>query len=219
MSTNNHAPTSHGHHHAHHFKDAMHEFISSKEGIWLFMVTEILMFGGLFVGYMLMHAKYPEMFAHGATFLDYKIGAINTAVLILSSWTMAKSIQHIQMGENSKATIKLALTLVCGAVFLIIKWFFEYQHKIHVGLFPGHFFHDTGGFANLKMYFGFYFSMSGLHALHVIIGMSLIAWVMIRNMKNEFDPHYYTAVEGVGLFWHIVDLVWIFLFPLLYLVG
>ncbi len=197
----------------------MHEFMASKEGIWLFMVTEILMFGGLFVGYFLMHAAYPQMFSEGASFLDWKMGTLNTFILIISSWTMALSIHFIQTGKNSKATAALIVTLLCGFGFLIVKYF-EYSHKIHDGLLPGRFFAHEGAVAqNLGMYFGFYFTMTGLHGIHVVTGMALIAWVLIRHLRGDFDPHYFTAVEGVGIFWHIVDLVWIFLFPVLYLIG
>jgi cytochrome c oxidase subunit 3 len=182
------------------------------------MVTEILMFGGLFVGFFIYHALQPAVFAEGASHLDWRMGAINTFVLILSSWTMALSIHQIQKGENNKATISLLVTILCGAVFMVIKYF-EYTHKIHLGLLPGKFFSFEGAQnSGLPLYFGFYYAMTGLHGIHVLTGMTLITWVLIRNMRNEFDPHYYTAVEGVGIFWHIVDLVWIFLFPLLYLI-
>ncbi len=220
MSTDSHSTTAdHKHHFAHHFRDALHEFVSSKEGIWLFMVTEILMFGGLFVGYFLMHGKFPETFSEGASHLDWKMGSINTVVLILSSWTMAYSINLIQTGKNKQANVTLIATILCGAIFMCIKYF-EYSHKFHDGLLPGRFFHHPEAIAqNLGLYFGFYFSMTGLHGIHVICGMGLITWILIRNIRGDFDPHYYTAVEGVGIFWHIVDLVWIFLFPLLYLIG
>ena len=219
MSSGNVAESGHKHHFAHHFRDAMHEFLSSKEGIWLFMVTEILMFGGLFVGYFIFHQLYPETFAEGASHLDWRMGAINTVVLIISSWTMALGIHYIQIGQNKKATWVLFTTIVCGGIFMVIK-FFEYSHKIHDGLLPGHLFHFKEALTDhLPMYFGFYFCMTGLHGTHVLIGMSLIGWVLYRNIRGDFDPHYYTAVEGVGIFWHIVDLIWIFLFPLLYLVG
>lgn len=206
---------------ASHYRDAEHQYQSNKEGIWLFMVTEILMFGGLFVGYFLFHYMYPEMFAEGAKYLDWKLGFVNTLVLIFSSLTMALGIYYNQVGQPSKATWALAATLVCGAIFMVIKYF-EYQHKFHLGIFPGSMLNVDmvkPEHANLGLYFGFYFCMSGLHGLHVLIGMGLITWVMIKNMRREFSPKYYTPIEGVGIFWHIVDLIWIFLFPLLYLVG
>lgn len=213
------------HHFAHHFKSASHEYQSGKEGIWLFMVTEILMFGGLFVGYFIMHHIYPEMFAEGASHLDWRMGSINTVVLIISSLTMALGIMFIQKGDNRKAAFNLALTILCGAIFMVIKYF-EYSHKIHAGFFPpGHLLEHTKQVgtavanSNLGMYFGFYFAMTGLHGTHVLIGMCLITWVLIRTLRGDFDPSYFTPVEGVGIFWHIVDLIWIFLFPLLYLIG
>lgn len=219
MSTDNITTAGHTHHYAHHFKDALHEFISSKEGIWLFMVSEIMMFGGLFLGYFIMHATYPAMFAEGASHLDWRAGSINTVVLIFSSWTMALSIHFIQKGLRNKATMCLITTIVCGAIFMFIKYT-EYAHKFHEGLFPGHHFSNTEAIAqNIGMYFGFYFAMTGLHGIHVLVGMSLITWILIRHLRGDFNADYFTPVEGVGIFWHIVDLVWIFLFPVLYLIG
>lgn len=211
----------HEHHHAHHFRDADHEFVTAKQGIWLFMVTEILMFGGLFVAYFIYHNMYPSMFAEGAEQLDWRMGFTNTLVLIFSSLTMALGIHFIQKGENRKAIWSLAITIFCGAIFMVIKYF-EYTHKFHTGFYPGKFL-DVAAVgaehANLGLYFGFYYCMSGLHGIHVLLGMGLIAWVLYRQIRGDFNPHYYTPVEGVGIFWHIVDLIWIFLFPLLYLVG
>lgn len=218
MSTDNHAVGDHKHHYAHHFKDAMHEFLSAKEGIWVFMVTEILMFGGLFVGFFLYHSMYPQTFLEGASYLDWKLGAINTVVLIASSFTMALAIHFIQTGKNQRASLMLIITLLCAATFMVIKYF-EYTHKFHLGLFPGKFLNYPEAInANLGLYFGFYYCMTGMHGAHVLIGMGLITWVLIRNMRGDFDQHYFLPVEGVGIFWHIVDLIWIFLFPLLYLI-
>jgi cytochrome c oxidase subunit 3 len=185
------------------------------------MVTEILMFGGLFVGYSIFHNIYPEMFAEGASHLDWKMGFINTLVLIFSSLTMALGIYFLQKDQPKKATVSLAITILCGAIFMFIKYM-EYSAKFHHGLFPGHFLNIEEAHpvhANLGMYFGFYFCMTGLHGIHVLLGMCLITWVMMRTIRGDFNSKYYTAVEGVGIFWHIVDLIWIFLFPLLYLVG
>lgn len=206
---------------ASHYRDAKHQYDSNKEGIWLFMTTEILMFGGLFVGYIIFHALYPEMFAEGAKFLDWRLGFINTLVLIFSSFTMALGIYYCQTNQRNKGTWALAITILCGAIFMVIKYF-EYTHKFHLGIFPGQKLNlemVKPEHANLGLYFGFYYCMSGLHGLHVLIGMGLITWVMIKNIKGEFHSKYYTPVEGVGIFWHIIDLIWIFLFPLLYLVG
>ena len=214
-----------------HYRDVDHQFSSAKQGIWLFMATEILMFGGLFVGYAIFHMKYPEMFAEGASFLDWKLGAINTLVLIFSSLTMALGVYFCQVNQVKKAVMSLAVTILCGAIFMTIKYF-EYTHKFHMGIFPGrmldlemlnHHLHELGQgpikSTNLGMYFGFYFCMSGLHGIHVLLGMGMISWCIYRCMRGDFKSNYYTAVEGVGIFWHIIDLIWIFLFPLLYLVG
>ena len=211
------AKTAHGHHHAHHFESNEHEYIAAKQGVWLFLVTEILMFGGLFVGFAIYHGMYPEVFAAGAKFVDWRLGATNTVVLITSSLTMALGIYYIQIGKRNMASANLAFTVVCGAMFMFIKYI-EYSHKLHEGLAPSKYFTYEGEMVPHGMlYFGFYYTMTGLHGLHVLIGMGLITWVLIRNMRGDFDPKYYTAVEGVGLFWHLVDLIWIYLFPVFYL--
>jgi cytochrome c oxidase subunit 3 len=177
------------------------------------------MFGGLFVGYALYHGRYPEMFAEGASHLSWYWGAINTVVLLISSFTMALGIYYAQTNNRKKTVSSLWITFLCGCAFLVIKTI-EYSSKIHHGLLPGKFFSfKESANDNLAMYYGFYFSMTGLHGIHVVVGMGLIAWVALRAQKGEFSSKYYTPVEGVGLFWHLVDLVWIFLFPLLYLVG
>lgn len=223
MSTANHSSTS-GHHHAHHYDSDEHEYETSKFGLWLFLCTEILMFGGLFVGYAIYHHKYPELFKAGSHFLDWRMGALNTVVLLLSSFTMALSIYYAQMGDKKKVLINLYITLACATIFMIVKYF-EYTHKIHLGLLPGHLFHYTGGeegavtVANLPLYFSFYFVMTGVHGSHVFAGMCLIGWLIRRAHRGDFGPKYFTPLECVGLFWHLVDLIWIYLFPLLYLVG
>ncbi len=215
------------HHYAHHFDSAEHEYSSSKQGVWAFLCTEILMFGGLFVAYAIYHHMYPDVFRYGSRhFLNWKLGAINTVVLLTSSLTMALGIYYCQKLQKKKAVNMLLLTILCGAIFMVIKYF-EYSHKFHEGWLPGAWFTpealkeamENGAPANIPLYTSFYFMMSGLHGLHVLIGMGLIAWVAIRANRGEFGPDYYTPVEGVGLFWHVVDLIWIYLFPLLYLVA
>lgn len=203
---------------AHHFNDAEHEYQSSKEGVWIFLTSEILMFGGLFVGYFIYSNMYPEVFLEGSKWTDWKMGALNTIVLLFSSLTMALGIYYCQVNDRKKAVMNLGLTILCGAIFMVVKYF-EYSHKIHLGGLPGTWFHgETNGIENLPLYFSFYYMMTGLHGIHVLAGMCLVGWVMIRANRGEFGPNYYTPVEGVGLFWHLIDLIWIFLFPLLYLV-
>lgn len=234
-----------GHHHAHHFRDAEHEFEASKFGVWVFLCTEILMFGGLFVGYVIYSTLYPEVFEAGSQFLDWRLGAVNTAVLLLSSFTIAVSIRNLQMNQQKAAITNMIITLICGLAFMGIKAY-EYNHKFHLGLYPGKYFnyqpHHQEGHANqveahestaahaedvammdelpkdIPMYFSFYFVMTGIHGSHVLIGMGLILWCLIRARRGEFGPDYYTPVEGSALFWHLVDLIWIYLFPLLYLI-
>lgn len=227
MST---ASTHHGeHHHAHHFESAAAEYDASKFGTWTFLVTEILMFGGLFVGYIIFHQKYPEMFHAGSKFLDWKMGAFNTIVLLVSSLTMALSIYYAQHNDKAKTLFNLYVTLICGGIFMVVKYF-EYTHKFHMGLFPGNLLVKDGlsdpmaltaleQFSNLGMYFAFYFTMTGLHGSHVLVGMGLITWCIVRTHRGEFSSKYWTPLECVGLFWHLVDLIWIYLFPLLYLIG
>jgi cytochrome c oxidase subunit 3 len=209
------------HHTAHHFESADAEYRASKFGIWLLLCTEIVMFGGLFVGYVIYHERYPEMFHVGASFLDWRLGALNTVVLLFSSLTMALSIYYAQVNNKKMVLINLYITLICAFIFLGVKYM-EWSHKIHEGLLPGRLFHYEGAAAavkNLPLYFSFYFCMTGLHASHVIIGMGLIIWLIRRAHKGHFGRNYYTPLECVGLFWHLVDLVWIYLFPLLYLIG
>ncbi len=220
MSTVSHTPGEH--HHAHHYDSAEHEYNTSKFGIWLFLCTEIIMFGGLFVGYTIYHSRYPELFKVGSKFLDWKMGALNTVVLLLSSFTMAMGIYYAQLNQRKKSLINLYITLLCGGIFMVVKYL-EYSHKIHEGLLPGRLFTYRGEgwdiISNLPLYFSFYFTMTGLHGSHVLAGMILIGWLIFRTHRGDFSPGYYTPLECVGLFWHLVDLIWIYLFPLLYLVG
>lgn len=201
------------------YTDAAQQDAAGKHGVWLFLVTEVMMFSGLFVAYALFKSIYPEVFFEGHKFLDWKMGALNTVVLLSSSLTMALGIYYVQKGKNNVAMAHLAFTVLCGAAFMVIKYF-EYMHKIHEGLTPGFTFTFANGeTANLALYFGIYYCMTGLHGIHVLTGMALILWVMYRLKRGDFSPTQYTAVEGVGLFWHLVDLIWIYLFPLLYLVS
>ena len=206
-------------HLAHHFQSSEQQAEASKLGMWIFLCTEVLMFGGLFVGYILYRRLYPELFHQGAQFLDWQLGFINTVVLLISSLTMALSIYFVQKGKHSKSVTCLWLTLLCGFIFMGIKYI-EYSHKLHLGLAPGDFFSYTEAetLSGLPLYFSFYYCMTGLHGFHVLVGLILISWLIVLSYKNRFSPLYYTPLECVGLFWHLVDLIWIYLFPLLYLV-
>ncbi len=207
------------HHFAHHFKSAFHEFDSCKVGMWLFLLQEVLFFSPLFVAYAVFRAKNPEAWHEASHLLDWKLGALNTLVLICSSFTMAMAVRSAQNGQREKTVKHLAITILCAFGFLIIKYI-EYSHKIHVGLLPaGMFSYEGLQHPQAKLFFSLYFMMTGLHGIHVLIGIGLLVWILLRSKKGEFGPEYFTPVELVGLYWHFVDLVWIYLFPLLYLVG
>ena len=204
--------------HAHHFNSIEHEFEAGKLGMWLFLATEVMLFGVFFAGYGLFHYLYPEMFREAHHHLDKRMGALNTVVLLTSSLTMALSIAFIQRDEVKKSRRMLLVTLACAAIFLVVKYF-EYAHKIHMGILPGDMFRSTEFKSpNAALFFSFYFVMTGTHGIHVLIGMAAITWIYLRMGRGDFNARKFAAVEFVGLYWHIVDLIWIFLFPLLYLV-
>ncbi|MCG3138029.1 MAG: hypothetical protein HJJLKODD_01885 [Phycisphaerae bacterium] len=289
---------------AHHFATPRQQFEAGKLGMWLFLSTEILLFSGLFCAYAVYRANHPEIFVYAHHFLDSTLGAINTVVLICSSFTMAWAVRSAQLGQKKRLCVLLAFTILCGFGFMGIK-FIEYRHKWHAGLLPGKHYNPQAhegdhapvsghadeaehqptttaarhpvesaavepehqaattpastpasstaseehtlqvpptigpaGLAapvtttadvhaeestdekvkNVQIFFSIYFAMTGLHGLHVLAGMSVIGWVLWRSMRGEFGPLYYTPVDLAGLYWHLVDLIWIYLFPLLYLI-
>ncbi len=217
------ADTAHAEHsawyHAHHYKDLGMQVYASRLGMWLFLATEVLLFAGLFLGYMVYRWLYPEAFQVGSRQLNLVLGTVNTVVLITSSFTVAWATVAIKQG-NRKLTVRLLLfTLLCAVGFLVIK-FFEYQHKFHVGQLPGKWFQfeEMAHIAGSNLFFAVYFLTTGLHAFHVVVGMIVLAWAMIRTNKGKYNAAYNVPVELAGLYWHLVDLVWIFLFPLLYLI-
>ena len=300
----------HGHdpHLAHHFESMEQQFDSGKLGMWLFLATEILFFGGLFACYAVLRARDPEVFSYAAHYLDTLMGGINTCVLIASSLTMAMAVRYAQLGKKTGLIICLWLTMGGAVGFLVIKYF-EYTHKIHDNLVWGTTFyvppaydeelklmvthgeeavdapllelpqensaafarttaladvvnmpeetastvtpaalgpaglsfepaakeaaiedHESEGHTakahlsdpempvNTHLFFAIYFAMTGLHGFHVVVGMGVIGWLILRATKGEFGPKYFTPVDLGGLYWHIVDLIWIFLFPLFYLI-
>jgi cytochrome c oxidase subunit 3 len=194
--------------HVHHM-DSTTAYHAAKLGMWLFLATEILLFAVLFASF----ALFRWMFKAGSEHLNWKLGALNTGVLLLSSFTAARAVDAAQHGNNKLVTKLFSFTIFCGFIFLIVK-FFEYKHKYDTGYFPG-----GANFWEFKNFLGIYFCMTGLHGLHVIIGMGLMAWVISKSRRNRFSSAYYTPVEIGALYWHLVDLIWIYLFPLLYLVG
>jgi cytochrome c oxidase subunit 3 len=282
----------------HHFETPSQQFEAGKLGIWLFLATEILLFGGLFVAYAVYRANHPEIFLYAHQYLDKVLGGTNTVVLLCSSLTMAWAVRAAQLGQRKLLILLLSLTLCGGFGFMGIK-FVEYKSKWEHGLLPGPRFapHDDAHAAeppkpaqpagtqpatpaavppatpaaappaattspapgvavvessripaaatgpagtvisesaaetaaaqahlrkrpsNVQIFFGIYFLMTGLHGIHVLAGMGAIAWILRRSVRGDFSPDYFTPVDFVGLYWHLVDLIWIFLFPLLYLIG
>jgi cytochrome c oxidase subunit III len=189
---------------------------ASKIGMWLFIFTELLLFGALFLVYSIYRYMHPVAFELAAAELDVVIGTVNTVILLISSMTIAMSISAIQKGDKKLTLMLLGATLFLALVFLVNKYF-EWGEKIGYGLYPGSAtLHDFGHGDTL--FFGLYYFMTGLHALHIIIGMVIIGVVMYQVSKGIINPGDYIFQENTGLYWHLVDLIWIFLFPLFYLV-
>ena len=203
----------------HHFADSQQQKDSAKLGTWVFLLTEVLLFGGLFCFYSIYRSWNPDIFHNAHKFLDISLGATNTVVLIVSSLTMALAIRTMQLGNRKQTIWFLVATVLLAATFMVIKYF-EYTHKIHLGQLPGKWYTFEGiEGTNPHIFFSVYFLMTGLHGIHVLGGMGLITWLILRTGKGHFSPEYYTPIEMTGLYWHLVDLIWIFLFPLFYLIG
>jgi len=265
----------HASHLAHHFANITDQREAGKLGMWIFLATEILLFGGLFCAYAVYRANHPEIFVYAHRFLDTTLGAINTVILICSSLTVAWAVRCAQTGQRRALVTLLALTIVLAFGFLGIKAV-EYEHKWKEGLLWGRHYRtqsEHGAVAsatavssppaaavspgvpsgtderstialapagpaglvkpkaephpphelvvepkNVQTFFAVYFLMTGLHGVHVIAGMALLGWMLVRARRGEFGPHYFTPVDLAGLYWHLVDLIWIYLFPLLYLI-
>ena len=206
----------------HHFHDVKQQYETSKLGMWAFILTEVLTFGGLFVAYIVYRSWYPEMFINANLLLDVNKGLLNTIVLITSSLTMALAIWAIQKKNKNLSLVMLILTFILAFMFLGIKYL-EYSHKFEVGQLPGEYYSYMGPeiahINNPHIFFSIYFIMTGLHGLHVAIGMGLIGWLIYATAKGSLHSKYYTPMEMIGIFWHLVDLIWIYLFPLFYLIG
>ena len=216
----------------HHFDTMAQQKEAVTLGMWVFLVTELMFFGGMFLAYTLYRTFFPAAFASASNHLDITLGAVNTGVLILSSFTMAMAVYFTQVGKQRPQVLCLVLTLVLGLTFLGIKAV-EYHEKYTDRLVPGKLipgaefgpdplkFHLLEGatMKQVEMFYWIYFAMTGMHALHMIIGAGLLTYLIIFSLRGRFDPEYHSPVEVIGLYWHFVDIVWIFLFPLLYLLG
>jgi len=206
----------------HHFATADQQMDASTLGMWTFLITEVLFFGGMFAGYAVYRQMYPAAFAATSEFMNVKIGAANTAVLICSSLTMAMAVRSAQLSKRADLIKYLYGTLFFGTIFLVVKAF-EYHAKYVEHLIPGPNFnpeHLAPQFMhNAQILFFLYFCLTGMHAIHMIVGVGLLSYLVIQAYRNVFHAHYFAPVEMIGLYWHFVDIVWIFLFPLLYLIG
>lgn len=275
----------HGHEHgeypflAHHFDTPEQQFEAGKLGIWLFLVTEVLFFAGLFCAYTIYRAMNPEVYEYAHYFLDTNMGAINTVVLLASSFTAAYAVRCAQVADRPKLMVNIVITILCACAFMCVKYF-EYSHKYHDGLLPGKRFHPKEALYELPrfqqkhpeaaelaerikagkvdasekltekqigpllragiisekeikegklttlstppkthVFFGIYFFMTGLHGLHVLIGIGIWVWMLIKANKGVFNKNYFGPIDYSALYWHLVDLIWIYLFPLLYLIS
>jgi cytochrome c oxidase subunit 3 len=204
----------------HHFEDAEQQKDASMIGMWVFLLTEIMFFGGLFLAYFVYRQAYPAAFASASNKTNLLIGAANTTVLICSSLTMALAVHFAAIGKKQLLVLFLILTLLLGGTFLGVKGY-EYYDKYEHHEIPGAHFDCEGcvDAGHTPLFFALYFGMTGLHASHMIVGAVLLIILIVRSQKGAFGPDYYTPVELFGLYWHFVDIVWIFLFPLLYLID
>ncbi|HET7538338.1 MAG TPA: cytochrome c oxidase subunit 3 family protein [Polyangiaceae bacterium] len=285
----------HGHgdaHLAHHFDTYQQQFDAGKLGIWLFLLTEVLFFSGLFCAYTVYRGMHPEVFVYAHYFLNTTMGAINTCVLLISSLTAAWAVRNAQLAQRKLLVLNILITIACACTFMVVKYF-EYEHKFHDGLLPGPAFHPTeqvweletfkhkhpeaaeyaeklskaaeakehakaGGAPasaepvenverpteeqleplikagvigpaaedqtrpskprNAHAFFSIYFFMTGLHGIHVLGGIGVFIWLLLRANKGQFGPKYFGPIDYAALYWHLVDLIWIYLFPLLYLI-
>jgi cytochrome c oxidase subunit 3 len=237
--------------HAGHFRSNEAEFDAIKFGMWLFLATEVLLFAGMFCGYAIFRMLYPQAFANGSHYLDWRWGCFNTVVLLVSSFTVATAIHNAQKNQQGWLKINLLITVLCAITFVAIKLLFEYTPKWSGWFFfldpslhhypdsgrtaLGGLFHFVEGYGGKRpgawfsyaysdnpyepLWWSVYYVATGIHATHVLIGVGLLGWLFVRATKRHFGPTHYNAVEIVGLYWHIVDLIWIFLFPLLYLID
>ena len=223
----------HGHDHApdghedgadrflqHHFQDLTVQSQAARLGMWLFLSTEILLFGGLFIGYALFRKLNPEGFHEASHHLSAELGLVDTFILITSSFTMAMAIFFVQKGKKNIAVLLLLVTIGFGFGFLCVHGY-EYWHDIHVGAMPGKFFRvrELMNVPGPPMFFTLYFLMTGLHSLHVLIGAVVLAVLTYFTWRGDYSARYMNPLENGGLYWHLIDLIWIFLYPLLYLIA
>ncbi len=201
------------------FDDAEQQRSASTLGIWIFLATEILFFGVLFAAYSITRIRHPEAFAAGSRLTNVTLASINTAVLLTSSLTMALAVHAARTGVRRALAGWLCLTVALGVAFLAIKgveYYFDYaEHLVPTVNFS----YSGKGAGQVELFFYLYYFITGVHALHVFIGVVVIAVMAAMSMRSAFNPDYYTPVDVTGLYWHLVDVIWLFVYPLLYLVS
>lgn len=204
----------------HHFADEQQQRNAASLGMWWFLGTEIMFFGGMFCGYMVYRSMYYQAWLEGSQHMDFWWGTINTVVLLCSSLTMAAAVRSTQLGLRKSTVALLGITILFGLAFLGIKGIEYYGHIVTDHQFPGPGFRFEGANpSQVEIFFSFYFAMTGFHALHMVIGVGLVAFIAYQAWKGRYGAHYYTPVENVGLYWHFVDIIWIYLYPLFYLIS
>jgi cytochrome c oxidase subunit 3 len=223
-----HAKAEHNPYLAHHFESIEQQEESCTLGMWLFLAQEVMFFGGLFMAYSVYRYMYFDAWVRGSAQLDQVVGGFNTIILLLSSFTMAMGVYHCQVGNSKKLFRYLSLTMILGLAFVGLKLWLEWGPKISHGVFPGnlwnpdaHHYPDLVSFGeqgHLQIFFFLYYVMTGMHALHMIIGFGILAVLMVMTKMNKFGPKRYMPILFFGLYWHFVDIVWVFLFPMFYLV-
>ncbi|RDB36158.1 cytochrome c oxidase subunit 3 family protein [Spirobacillus cienkowskii] len=220
MTDHSHGGEAHPKYLAHHFKSMEQQTSAGKLGMWVFMGQELLFFSGLFCAFGFVRSMYPEMVAQAQTSMDWRLGGINSIILLISSLTMSLCVRSAR-SNNKNATVKFLLaTMACGFLFLTIKAA-EWGMHFHEGYYPGKYFNPIPEAPvqdmHAHIFFGLYYVMTGMHGLHIVVGLGLMMWMLVRTLKNEFNSENYVSLENTSLFWHLVDIVWIFLYPLLYL--
>ena len=213
----------------HHFADAQQQKNAASLGMWLFLVTEIMFFGGMFCAYLVYRLAHYNAFAAASQQLDWRLGFLNTVVLLISSLTVVLAVKAAETGYRKQLVTYLVMTVLLGLTFLVVKGF-EYREKFERHHVPGPTFQFTDTFDDgaqkipvnpneAQLYFSLYFAMTGMHALHMVIGCGLFTVLTVFAWKGHYSPGYFTPIENAGLYWHLVDIIWIYLFPLLYLIS
>lgn len=203
----------------HHFADMDQQRETATFGMWLFLVTEIMFFGGMFCAYLVYRVMYYNAWAAGSATMNIKLGALNTAVLICSSLTMVLAVRAAKLSQRKMQVVFLLLTILLGLTFLGVKAIEYHEHWVAHEVPGPYYAFDGVDPRHASLFFSLYFAMTGMHALHMVIGVSLLAWLVFRAVRGDFNSEYHAPIEMCGLYWHFVDVVWIYLFPLLYLIS